>query len=125
MTTIGRSWLTAEGQGLGINNANSVVGDVNNRAAFLYANGSFFYLNDLIDPSLGINLITATDINNVGQIVANSSTDAYLLTPVNNTSITPEPSSFVLVSFAIATLFGSRKQWMTDGGHPPAEDANS
>jgi hypothetical protein len=101
--------------GWGINNTNQVVGSAP-AGAFLYANGTYSYLNDLIDPSLGINLISAQDINNLGQIVANSSTDAYLLTPINNTSITPEPSSFVLMSLAVAAVVGSGKYRKRFGG---------
>ncbi|WP_052672334.1 PEP-CTERM sorting domain-containing protein [Aliterella atlantica] len=57
--------------------------------AFFYDKGTMFDLNDLIAPASGIELRQAIGINERGQIVANSSSRAYLLTPV------PEPASML------------------------------
>jgi MYXO-CTERM domain-containing protein len=58
----------------GINEAGSVVGTANNSSydyrAFLYSDGKFQDLNNLIDSSLGWTLVSAFDINDRGQIAA-------------------------------------------------------
>jgi probable HAF family extracellular repeat protein len=58
----------------GINEAGSVVGTANNSTydyrAFLYSDGKFQDLNNLIDSSLGWTLVSAFDINDQGQIAA-------------------------------------------------------
>lgn len=80
-------------EALSVNELGQVVGystlaDGSDRA-FFYDKGTMFNLNDLIDPAFGIELRQATGINEGGQIVANSSSRAYLLTPV------PEPTSML------------------------------
>lgn len=85
----------------GINEAGDVVGtgmDANNVwHAFLYSEGMFRDLNDLIDPSLGWNITYAGDINDKGQIAArgckagNQCSD-LLLTLANDGGGDPEPN---------------------------------
>ena len=82
-----------QGFGAAINNKGQVVGSYTTASgddhAFLYSGGAMLDLNTLIEPTLGITLVTATGINDAGQIVADDSLNvgghAYLLTPV------PEP----------------------------------
>ena len=61
-------------QPFGINNAGVVVGDGefgSNRHAFIWDETEGLQdLNGLIDPTLGLTLIWATDINDLGQIIA-------------------------------------------------------
>jgi probable HAF family extracellular repeat protein len=87
--------------GYGINASGEVVGwsDTDLKggyAAFLYDDGAMYDLNDLIsptDPLYGsIHFTGAAGINDLGQIVANTATRAFLLTP----SI-PEPSTWALL----------------------------
>lgn len=70
--------------------------------AFLYSNAQLADLNDLIDPALGLTLLTAPGINNEGQIVATAYTNeqfhSYLLTPV------PEPSTTTLFGMTLFVL---------------------
>ena len=88
--------------GYALNNLGEVVGVVVNSAgddrAMLYRNGEMADLNNLIDPALGIILTDADGINDQGQIVANSESRAYLLTPV------PEPSTLALFIAAVLGL---------------------
>ena len=73
----------------GINDAGQVVGqfeDANNQGhAFVWQNGAMSDLNTMIDPSLGLSLLSAQAINNQGQIagfgIHNGQTRAFLLTP--------------------------------------------
>jgi probable HAF family extracellular repeat protein len=70
-------------QVVGVSGLNSSTGDIH---AFLYSFGKLEDLNNLIDPSLGITLTSASAINDQGQIVV-SGTDSlgnaatFLLTP--------------------------------------------
>jgi probable HAF family extracellular repeat protein len=70
--------------------------------AFLYKGGSMSDLNTLIDPLSGWQLVVAYGNNDLGQItgqgIINGQTHAFILTP------TPEPSSFVLAAFGVASL---------------------
>ena len=101
--------------GYGINASGQVTGyayTTGNAAqhAFLYddTNG-MVDLNSLIDPLSGWVLTEAGSINDLGQITGSGTisgqTHAFLLTPV------PEPSSFALIGFGLATLavFGRQR----------------
>jgi probable HAF family extracellular repeat protein len=90
--------------GNGINNTGQVVGRADtsstsisgNPHAFLYSNGQVRDLNDLIDPTLGLELLEGTAINDNGQILARTTSSyTYLLTPV------PEPSPLALFGVAL------------------------
>jgi len=84
----------------GINEAGDVVGagiDANNVwHAFLYSEGTFRDLNDLIDPSLGWNIVYAGDINDKGQIAARGckvgNQCADLLLTLADTGGDPDPN---------------------------------
>lgn len=103
----------------GINEAGDVVGagiDANNVwHAFLYSEGTFRDLNDLIDPSLGWNIVYAGDINDKGQIAARGckvgNQCADLLLTLADTggdpdpNPVPEPEAFTS-GIAGLTLFG-------------------
>jgi hypothetical protein len=55
----------------------------------------------VIDPALGVTLNNAYGINDQGQIVANSSNRAFLLTPV------PEPGTLAFLGAALLVLIAS------------------
>ncbi|QJU58718.1 PEPxxWA-CTERM sorting domain-containing protein [Sphingomonas sp. AP4-R1] len=88
----------------GINNLGQIVGAGGNSAshpsavAFLWEQGVYTNLNDLIAPDSGWTLTGAYDINNVGQIVGAGMIDgerrAFLLTPLSDV---PEPASWALM----------------------------
>ena len=84
-----------DSRGYAINKAGQIVGQAGlaniGVRAFLDSNGVMVDLNTLIDPNLQITLLSATGINDNGQIVANSNNHAYLLTPV------PEPGTWALL----------------------------
>lgn len=91
-----------------INNLDQVVGSqgpVNRTRAFIYSAGQVSYLNDLIDPASGWNIVDAFDINDRGQIVGRAcrtlafgtgwvDCSAVLLQPL---SAVPEPTSYALL----------------------------
>ncbi|MEI8376546.1 MAG: hypothetical protein WCJ35_27325, partial [Planctomycetota bacterium] len=90
----------------GINNTGQVVGGPafhrsllgdkhSNHPAFLYVNGKMADLNRMIDPASGWHLITATSINDSGQIVGTGKnkagqSHAFLLTPVPSSQSTAQ-----------------------------------
>ena len=90
-----------EGAGFAINDDGWVTGYIGG-SAFLYANGHLMYLDSLVDPGLGIRLLTGTAFNSNGQILVNGLDGsgqgrAFLLTPV------PEPR--LLLGLGLALLF--------------------
>ena len=86
-----------------INNSGDIVGSgLISGKAFIYSNGTFSNLNDLIDQT-GTTLGSAYGINDPGQIVAGGYSDeygygAYLLTPV------PEPVTLMLLCSALVCV---------------------
>jgi probable HAF family extracellular repeat protein len=83
MTDLGTFGLDPVGEA--INNHGVIVGQSGN-GAFVWSNGTFQALNNLIPPGSGFTLDDATAINDNGQIVANGHTasgqeHAFLLTP--------------------------------------------
>ncbi|MCY2954484.1 MAG: hypothetical protein NTU53_21345 [Planctomycetota bacterium] len=91
-----------------INGAGQVAG-VSDWRAFLYSDGTMFDLNDLLTTPFpaGWGLHDASDINNKGQIAANSydrwgNIHAFLLTPV------PEPSCLSIMLVAALGLVRRR-----------------
>jgi probable HAF family extracellular repeat protein len=91
----------------GINSNGHVVGQASNvnglAYAFLYTIGTGMVdLNSLIDPSLGHELLYATDINDAGQIIGfgviGGQYHAFMLTPV------PEPHTLLPVAFGVAFI---------------------
>jgi probable HAF family extracellular repeat protein len=97
-----------------INNLGAVVGDSLTSAgadhAFLYQNGSLYDLNGLLAGSSGVTLLDAYGINDAGQIIANSATDAYLLTPY--VAAAPETTTWVIGLLGLGSLLilGRRRQ---------------
>jgi len=76
--------------------------------AFIYENQTLEDLNSLIDPSLRLTLIDARGINNAGQIIARTSSQSVLLTPV------PEPAGALWFA-AASTVFLKRRRYTS---HP-------
>jgi len=89
MTTQLRTKLGSVGFSSSLNDSGHIVGSARQRdytyRAFLYANGTFTDLNDLLPPDSGWILEDATDINSSGAIAGNGTingeTRAFLLTP--------------------------------------------
>lgn len=72
-------------------------GDSTNYYAFCYMNDTMYNLNDLISPDSGWVLRSASDINNLGQIVGwgfngDAFAHAFLMTPI------PEPASLLILA---------------------------
>ena len=91
----------------GINDRGQVVGYADTGGdghAFLYANGTMTDLNNLISPTSGWVLATASAVNNNGWIVgcgddpSGGNGEMFLLTP------TPEPSTLVLLGIGASAL---------------------
>jgi probable HAF family extracellular repeat protein len=90
-----------------INNRGDVVGSYTPKLdAFIYRDGRMTDLNELINPSLGLHLTFARDINDRGQILLTGAYDneslpsgVFVLTPI------PEPPSFILMVCGIVVAF--------------------
>jgi probable HAF family extracellular repeat protein len=80
-----------------VNDAGQIVGGANG-TAFLWEDGAYSDLNDLIDSASGWQLQYAADINNVGQIVGQGLIGgvqhAFLLTPLSEA---PEPATWAMM----------------------------
>jgi probable HAF family extracellular repeat protein len=111
----GSQFLASSSMGLGINDAGWIVGraDEGNGGsfAFLWRDGlGMVDLNSLIDKTQGWDLLSATGINNHGQIVGfgihNGLTLGFVLNPVldSDPPSLPEPSSLTLCGMAAASL---------------------
>jgi len=88
-----------------INNEGQVVGvsryDSTTRShGFIYESGQMSDLNALIDASLGIEILTADDINESGQILVRTNLGVAILTPVP----VPEPSRVLLVILGLSAV---------------------
>jgi len=83
-------------------------GAVSNHA-FVYSDGTMLDLNNLLEDAPGWTLISASGINDAGQIIGlgtyNGVTHGYLLTPV------PEPQGFVLAGLGLLSLFALRRRF--------------
>src|SRR5262249_18636212 len=108
-TDIGNLPGFLDSRGTGINSRGQIVGlswsppDYNDTVAWLYQNGTFYALNDLMLPGFDFFLYEAMAINDSGQIVANGcdadfNCESFLLTDV------PEPEPFPIYSFGLALI---------------------
>jgi len=67
----------------GLNDHDAVVGYSSNLGAIMWENGKVTQLDTLIDPKLGLHLLSAMDINNKERILCRGSDNmAYLLIPI-------------------------------------------
>ena len=89
----------------GINDAGTVVG-YSGPESFIYTPETGIQnLNSLIDPSLGIHIIEAFDINNAGEILARTSDGvAVILFPRNINGVPDVGSTAILFVCALASL---------------------
>ena len=105
-------YLDSDATALGINEAGQIVGTVFHGAssAFLTDGQSSWDLNTLVGPGGEFLLTSASDINDLGQIVGRSfdmrdDTDHFfLLTP----TATPEPSSILMFALGVSA-YGLRR----------------
>ncbi|MDQ6675805.1 MAG: hypothetical protein M3Z09_00750 [Acidobacteriota bacterium] len=119
MTDLDPSGSYGSSDGLAINNSGQVVGNFYSPSisfqsqAFVYRSGQILDLNNIIDPTLGLNLTNATAVNDRGQIVANAYSNdvttsrAYLLTPIPDATV-PEPGTLAVCAAALLLLGGGR-----------------
>lgn len=95
MTDIGVLPGGSESYAYGINDSDCIVGYSPGpkiiATAFVWRNGVMTSLNDLVPPDTGIRFITATAINNSGQITAVAEDENGQLASVLLTPITPAP----------------------------------
>ena len=95
----------------GINDLGQIVGQAQdaygNYRGFLWDDGIMYNINDLLAPGSGLFAGVATDINNLGQIIANGNDEAFLLTPV------PVPGAFWLLGSGLLGLVGMRRRMKT------------
>jgi len=91
-----------------INDAGQVIGKAD--APFLWSDGVMVDLNDLVDPALGLRLVTAEAINNRGQILCGDDDKSYLLTPVGEPHHTPTPAAAPLLAAGLAALLARRRR---------------
>lgn len=90
------------GEAVALNNAGEVIGKLYSQDPFsddiplLWKDGVQYNLNDLIPVEAGWEIMYASDINNLGQIVGygqiNGQEHAFLMTPV------PEPATLCLLA---------------------------
>lgn len=113
----------ASSAALGINDSGQVVGQSstlgNGTHAFLYSRGTMTDLNSLLPNGSGWTLLEAQAINSSGQITGygffNGQGHAFLLTP-DQPTVTPEPSSIVLLGTGVCGLaLARRRRWTATG----------
>jgi probable HAF family extracellular repeat protein len=106
MIDLGALGGTGYSQANAINNAGTIVGTSNGRA-FMYKDNQMIDLNTLIEPSSGIFLTNALDINNQGQIVGygklitgTNADGSYILGEQRAFAVTPTPIPPTVLLFA-------------------------
>jgi len=88
---------------LGINDAGTIVG-YSGPEGFIYTpEAGLQNLNSYIDPSLGIDIVAALDINNAGEILAKTSDGAEVILFPRNTNGIPDAGSTAML-FACALV---------------------
>lgn len=99
--------LAANAFAYDINNLGQVVGTIDDRA-FLYSEGQLVDLNRFVDPAADLLLISASDINNRGQILAHSCdrTGVFCYGTVLLDAIppVPEPPAILMLLTALVPL---------------------
>ena len=93
-----------------INSAGDVVGtmargDFSN-FGYLYRNGVVYDLNELIDPSLGLVIDSATAINSAGDIVATGCTLSGCSAVLLSAAPVPEPEAWALFAAGLGVIGG-------------------
>jgi hypothetical protein len=90
---------------LGINDAGTIVG-YSGPEGFIYTPETGLQnLNSFIDPSLGIDIVAALDINNAGEILAKTSDGAeVILFPRDINGVPDVGSTAILFVCALASL---------------------
>jgi probable HAF family extracellular repeat protein len=99
---------------LGINDAGTIVG-YSGPEGFIYTPETGLQnLNSFIDPSLGIDIVAALDINNAGEILAKTSDGAeVILFPRNSNGIPDAGSTAMLFACALVGLSVLRRCLVT------------
>jgi probable HAF family extracellular repeat protein len=99
-----------------INNLGQIIGDAEvtsgDFTSFIWDNGQFFRLSELIDPASGWTIFGVEAINDEGQIIGfgefNGVSQSFILNPV--TIPTPVPASVWLFGSGLAALLGLRRR---------------
>jgi len=120
LTDIGALSGSSQSHALGINNLSQVIGYFEEsfiNHAFLYENGSFFDLNDLVDPSgSGWVIAEANGINELGQIAGTACRDgACYAVRLDLVPAVPEPGAWAML-LGGCTLVGWRRRKLAKRG---------
>lgn len=108
--------LAANAFAYDVNNLGQVVGTMDNRA-FLWDDGQLVDLNSFVDPAADLLPISASDINDRGQILAFSCDRAgvfyYITVLLDAVPPVPEPPAFLMLlpALAMVGLHRARARW--------------
>lgn len=120
--------LAANAFAYDVNNLGQVVGTMDNRA-FLWDDGQLVDLNSFVDPAADLLLISASDINDHGQILAFSCDRAgvfcYNTVLLDAVPPVPEPPPFLMLLPALAMVWLHRARARPDPRRRPKEELRS